>query len=60
MTNCTSKVYVENETGLSQPIELGAIYDENKTRKRHDWSYRCALYGKQNWAIVTDRTECGL
>ena len=36
MTNCTSKVYVENESGLSQPIELGAIYDENKTRKRHD------------------------
>ena len=43
MTNCIGVLYVKNETGLSRPIELGTVYDENQTKQQHDQSYKCGL-----------------
>ena len=38
MTNCTSVIYVEDETKLLCLIGLGVIYDKNQTRQRRDQS----------------------
>ena len=47
-------IYTENDTELMLPIESGADCDENQIGQLHDWSYRCGLHQKQNWAVVTD------
>ena len=46
ITDRTGAVYAENEIELSQPIGLGAVYDENWTTKRRERSYRCDLCRK--------------
>lgn len=60
ITNRTGAVYAENEIELSQPIGLGAVYDENWTTKRRERSYRCDLCRKWIGILVTDRSRCGL
>ena len=47
ITDHTDVFYVENNTELSWLNEPGAIYDENKTWKWHDRSYRCKKKKKQ-------------
>ena len=54
MTNHTNAVYVKNKIELSWSIRLGIDCDENQTRQLCDWSYRCSLRWKRNWAIVID------
>ena len=45
----------KNETKLLWSIKLGVICDENQKEQRCDWSYKCCLCQKQNWAIVKDQ-----
>lgn len=40
--------HAENETELSWPIRLGAIYDKNKIIQQRVKSYMCDLRQKQN------------
>ena len=35
-TNCTSSLYLENETKLSCLIRKGTVYDEDQIGQRHD------------------------
>ena len=60
VTNHTSIVYAKNEIKLSWFIGSSAIYDQNQTGQQHDRRYRCCLYYKQNWVVMTDQTECSL
>ena len=41
VTNQIGLVYVEIETKLSGPIELGVVSYENQKRQRHDQFHKC-------------------
>ena len=43
MTDCIDLIYVKIEIEMSEPIWLGAVYDENQTRQRLDRSCKCIL-----------------
>ena len=60
VTDCTSVVYAKNKIELSWPIRPSVVCDENQTRQWHDRSCRCSLCQKQNQAVMTDQTRCGL
>ena len=46
VTNCIGLVYVEIKIKLTRLIELGVIYDENKTWQWRDQLDRCNLHRK--------------
>ena len=60
MINSIDKVYAKNETKMPWPIELGLVYDENKTGKWRDRLYRSNLRKNQNKTIGTYLIGCGL
>lgn len=60
MTNCTSVVYVKNDTELSCMIELCVVRDENQSGQRHAQLYRFGLHLKQCYAVRTYRIGNGL
>lgn len=52
--------YAENETELSWLIGPSIESDENLIGQLNDWSYKCSLHQKQNWAIVTNQIKYNL
>ena len=48
--------YAENDTELSWSIKSSVDCDENQIGQLRDWSYKCGLLRKQNWATMIDQT----
>ena len=57
MTDRIGLIYAETQTKLSGSIWLSVVCDENLTRQRRDWWYRCGLHQKWNLVVLTNQNK---